>query len=167
MRRQATLVASLVLSTQSSCISSAFSLPGAHLRLARISHSSLIARTKPFMAQEAITAALPVSNRVLETLDPCVVLMKEMIAEFAPLWQEDKEGIFSLAQGVVYWEPPQQVTEAIQSAMSNPSESQLHMYCPDEGLPALRQALLEKLKEENNLSNHDVMITSGANQVRF
>jgi hypothetical protein len=50
----------------------------------------------------------PMGNKVLETLDPCVVLMKEMIAEYEAEWK-DKEGIFILAQGVVCWEPPDSV----------------------------------------------------------
>jgi len=100
---------------------------------------------------------------VLETLDPCVVLMKQMIAEYADLWAE-KDGVYSLAQGVVYWEPPETVNEAINDAMRNPDKYQLHTYCPDEGLPELREALVEKLERENYLSHHDVMVTSGANQ---
>ncbi len=47
----------------------------------------------------------PMGNKVLETLDSCVVLMKKMIAEYEAEWK-DKGGIFILAQGVVCWEPP-------------------------------------------------------------
>jgi aspartate/methionine/tyrosine aminotransferase len=89
--------------------------------------------------------------------------MKQLIAEYAHLWK-DRDGVYSLAQGVVYWEPPSTVNQAIAEAMQNPDDYQLHTYCPDEGLPELREALLEKLSKQNGLSNHNVMVTSGANQ---
>lgn len=38
-------------------------------------------------------------------------------------------------------------------------------YGPAEGLPALREALKEKLSLRNNLNKHEVMVTAGANQV--
>lgn len=99
-------------------------------------------------------------NKVLETLDPCVVLMKKMIAEYEAEWK-DKGGIFSLAQGVVYWEPPDTVAAALQAGIQT---NTLHLYCPDEGLPELREAIQIKLRNENNLSDHHIMVTAGANQ---
>lgn len=101
-----------------------------------------------------------VSSKIQETLDPCVVLMKKMIAQYEEGWA-DKGGIFSLAQGIVYWEPPDSVKSAIEQAVTT---NTMHLYGPDEGLPELREALTTKLREENNLSNHHVMVTSGANQ---
>lgn len=112
--------------------------------------------------EEAVTQ-FPFSDRVLETLDPCVVLMKQMISEYADQWKDDG-GVYSLAQGVVFWKPPIQVSEAINEAISDPDKYQLHTYCPDEGLPELRDALIDKVERENSLSQHNVMITSGANQ---
>ena len=38
-------------------------------------------------------------------------------------------------------------------------------YGPTEGLPELREAILEKLAAENGLTGVDVMVTAGANQV--
>jgi len=102
------------------------------------------------------------SPRVLETLDPCVVLMKQLIGQYSHLWQ-DKGGIFSLAQGVVYWEPPQTCQEALMEEISKPSNL-LHTYGPAQGIPELTQALEEKIVQENALTNHDVMVTVGANQ---
>jgi hypothetical protein len=61
------------------------------------------------------------SPRVLETLDPCVVLMKELIGKYAHLWA-DKGGIFSLAQGVVYWEPPSTCQEALKVILNKPDK---------------------------------------------
>lgn len=102
------------------------------------------------------------SPRVLETLDPCVVLMKELIGRYAELWT-DKGGIFSLAQGVVYWEPPESCQQALKDELSKPNNL-LHTYGPAQGIPELTQALEDKISKENGLNNHDVMVTVGANQ---
>lgn len=114
-------------------------------------------------------ADLPnVSARIQTTLDPCVVLMKELIGKYAHLW-EDKGGIFSLAQGVVYWKPPERVHTALLQALEDDNDNSqaaplLHTYGPDEGLPDLREAIQQKIRRENQLTNHDVMVTVGANQ---
>lgn len=107
------------------------------------------------------------SNRVNETLDPCVVLMKQLIAKHQHLWTDKK--ILSLAQGVVYWTPSQAVTDAMVNAIQDPS-SALHSYAPDEGLPELVSEIKLKLKRENNLpskgsseDNVQVIVTPGAN----
>lgn len=106
-----------------------------------------------------------VSPFVETTLDPCVVLMKQMIQEYQSLWADDGIGIISLAQGVVYWEPPETCREALQEAlMKTDNPFQLHAYGPDEGLPDLREAFLRKARQENQLFNHQVMVTMGANQ---
>lgn len=131
---------------------------------------------KTTMTVQASSTALSTSNRIQTTLDPCVVLMKQLISKHSPLWDE-KGGIYSLAQGVVYWEPPPSTYQELSKAigMNNASEgdiapeisNDLHQYCPDEGLPSLIQALKQKLERENNLPNDDstqIIITSGANQ---
>ena len=106
--------------------------------------------------------------------------MKELIGQYADQWK-DKGGIYSLAQGVVYWKPPKSAVQAIQSALtldeddddddnnnnnnnSNNKNAMLHMYGPDEGLLELRQVLQNKIATENGLTNHSVMVTVGANQ---
>jgi len=108
------------------------------------------------------------SNRVNQTLDPCVVLMKQIIQKHQHLWTDQK--IYSLAQGVVYWKPPPSAAEAMMKAIQDDA-SALHSYAPDEGLPELVSAIKEKLARENNLppkgSSDDavqVIVTSGANQ---
>lgn len=45
-------------------------------------------------------------------------------------------------QGVVYWQPPEQALEKIKELVWDPSTSR---YGADEGLPELRQALIEKV----------------------
>ena len=102
------------------------------------------------------------SRNVERTLDPCVVLMKDLVGQYADLWK-DKGGIYSLAQGVVYWKPPEQATNAMRQALEDP-DGNLHLYGPDEGLFRLREALSEKIAVENQLKDHHVMVTVGANQ---
>ena len=104
-----------------------------------------------------------VSPRIQETLDPCVVLMKELVGKYAHLW-DDKNGIYSLAQGVVYWEPPPTCQESLIEELSSPSGNDLHMYGPAQGVPELVDALETKIKDENSLDDHSVMVTVGANQ---
>lgn len=110
----------------------------------------------------SLTTKRGLSPRVLETLDPCVVLMKEMIGQYSHLWQ-DKGGIFSLAQGVVYWEPPPTCQSALIKEMSKAGNI-LHTYGPAQGIPELTNALEEKIATENGLTHHNVMVTVGANQ---
>eukprot|EP00980_Cylindrotheca_fusiformis_P029942 scaffold24069_cov132-Cylindrotheca_fusiformis.AAC.1 len=88
-----------------------------------------------------------------------------MIGEYAPLW-EDKGGIFSLAQGVVYWEPPDSCQQALVDELTTTTTkgNSLHTYGPAQGIPELTDALQEKIRRENGLMNHNVMVTVGANQ---
>lgn len=118
-------------------------------------------------------------------MDPCVVLMKQLIFQHASKWEDDPKGIFSLAQGVVHWRPPRSAYEALsRAAQANmePEKSDtgggygmdgavgggdgrlIHTYCPDEGYPPLLAALKDKLQKENGLRNPHVIVTSGANQ---
>ena len=124
------------------------------------------------------------SARTLATLDPCVVLMKQIISEHQSAWSDDPHGIFSLAQGVVHWKPPRECYEALHSAVVqnlDPGDGGgdqsfgmdgavgedgaiIHTYCPDEGYPPLLDALKRKLEKANGLSDPHVMETAGANQ---
>eukprot|EP00571_Detonula_confervacea_P007933 CAMPEP_0172313466 /NCGR_PEP_ID=MMETSP1058-20130122/20225_1 /TAXON_ID=83371 /ORGANISM="Detonula confervacea, Strain CCMP 353" /LENGTH=482 /DNA_ID=CAMNT_0013027115 /DNA_START=174 /DNA_END=1622 /DNA_ORIENTATION=- len=132
-------------------------------------------------------STLSISSRTLQTLDPCVILMKQIISQHASKWENDPQGIFSLAQGVVHWRPPNSAYEALSRAVQENMEPQnisnsggtsygmdgaigggdgrlIHTYCPDEGYPPLLTALKDKLQTENGLQNPHVMVTSGANQ---
>ena len=96
--------------------------------------------------------------------------MKQIIAQHEHLWPPSTGGIYSLAQGVVYWTPPPSAYETLSTSAASGDSSDLHQYCPDEGLPALIDALETKLAAENGLGagNDDaeskVIVTSGANQ---
>ncbi len=104
------------------------------------------------------------SSRVENTLNPCVVLVQQLVQEHQHSWK-DKGGIYSLAQGVVYWSPPESVNEALLEALQSEDQS-LHLYGPDEGLPKLREILQKKVQLENGLMSpqYQIMVTSGANQ---
>ena len=62
----------------------------------------------------------------------------------------------------MHWAPPPPALVAIERATREPAT---HSYCPDEGLPALRDALKAKLLADNGIAAAEVMVTSGSNQV--
>ncbi|GER40136.1 aspartate aminotransferase [Striga asiatica] len=93
------------------------------------------------------------ARRALLTNTPVMVEIQELI--------RGVKDCVSLAQGVVYWQPPKQALEKVQELVWEPSTSR---YGADEGLPELREALMKKLRDENNLRNSSVMVTAGANQ---
>lgn len=119
----------------------------------------------------AAASLLSTSTRVQETLDPCVVLMKELLAKYQHKWNKNmnengnendvddtNHKMYSLAQGIVHWSPPPSVSHAMISAIQQEQEQQeqqeqelLHQYAPDEGLPEFIEALKKKFKRENNL----------------
>jgi aromatic aminotransferase len=84
------------------------------------------------------------SRRVEVTDSPVIVKTKLLMA--------GKSDVLSLAQGIVHWPPPPEaLCRSAELLVSNPS---IHSYGPCEGLPALRDALKEKLRACNGL--HDV-----------
>lgn len=93
------------------------------------------------------------ARRALETDMPVMVQMQELF--------RGVKGAISLAQGVVYWQPPEKALEKVKEAVCDPITS---CYGADEGLPQLREALIKKLRRENNLQKSSVMVTAGANQ---
>lgn len=109
-------------------------------------------RARDTSGQPAADEARP-SKRVRATDTPCIVTMQKML--------RGKEGIMSLAQGIVHWPPPPCVAEALTAAATEPDTFQ---YGADDGRADLRHALVEKLRSENGLEGVDVMVTAGANQ---
>ncbi|XP_043724771.1 aromatic aminotransferase ISS1-like [Telopea speciosissima] len=93
------------------------------------------------------------ARRALETDDPVMVKIQKLI--------RGAKDAKSLAQGVVYWQPPKQALEKVQQIVWEPSTSR---YGADEGLPELREALIKKIRQENKLYKSSVMVTAGANQ---
>ena len=84
---------------------------------------------------------------------PCIVQMQKML--------RGKTDVLSLAQGIVHWTPPETALAAGRAAMNEPDTS---LYGADDGIPALREALKLKLRDENGITNSEVMVTAGANQ---
>ncbi|KAF5834510.1 PLP-dependent transferase [Dunaliella salina] len=95
-----------------------------------------------------------VSLRVQKTDAPVIVNMKKLMAS--------REDVLSLAQGIVHWSPPPQALQAASVALAQ--DPSVHGYGPAEGLPMLREALREKIAKRNGLTQHDVLVTAGANQ---
>ncbi|KAG8053218.1 hypothetical protein GUJ93_ZPchr0001g30873 [Zizania palustris] len=93
------------------------------------------------------------ARRAVETDAPVMVKMQELL--------RGNKDVMSLAQGVVYWQPPESALNKVNKLLWEPSISK---YGSDDGLPELREALLEKLRTENKLTKSSVMVTSGANQ---
>ncbi|KAL5576373.1 hypothetical protein UlMin_018072 [Ulmus minor] len=93
------------------------------------------------------------AKRALETETPIMVQIQELI--------RGSKNVMSLAQGVVYWQPPKQALNKVKELVWEPSISR---YGSDEGIPELREALTKKLCEENKLYKSSVMVTAGANQ---
>ena len=139
------------------------------------SSSSSASTTKP-----ADATGFSLSNKILGTLDPCVVKTKQWMEDYAHLWQaaeeQEQQGILSLAQGVVYWNPPPSCRQALRDAvlqqMGDDSDDNrndndplaLHSYSPARGLPELIEALETKIRIEHGMAHHDVTVTVGANQ---
>lgn len=84
---------------------------------------------------------------------PCIVTMQQMM--------RGREGVLSLAQGIVHWQPPAAALDMAMSCVHEPASS---LYGADDGLPELRASLKAKLAAENGLTQSEVMVTAGANQ---
>ncbi|KAK7255307.1 hypothetical protein RIF29_28714 [Crotalaria pallida] len=93
------------------------------------------------------------ARRIVDTEMPIMVKMRELL--------RGAKNAVSLAQGVVYWQPPKEALEKVQELVWEPSISR---YGADDGIPELREALVKKLRLENNLHKSSVMVTAGANQ---
>ena len=68
------------------------------------------------------------------------------------------EEVYGLAGGEPEMDTPENIKQAAIAALNNGATK----YTPSAGLPALRQAIAEKLKRENNLEYDFTQITVGA-----
>ncbi|XP_028964239.1 aromatic aminotransferase ISS1-like isoform X2 [Malus domestica] len=94
------------------------------------------------------------ARRAVETNMPIMVQIQQLV--------RGAKNAVSLAQGVVYWQPPKQALDKVRELVWEPSISR---YGADEGIPELREALVQKLHRENKLYKSSVMVTAGANQM--
>lgn len=97
-----------------------------------------------------------VSDRVWQTDPPVIVKTKRMMA--------GRQGVLSLAQGIVHWPPPpSSLAAASHLIVSDPT---LNAYGPAEGLPALREALRHKIRHKNGLHGVSMLdVVAGENFV--
>ncbi|CAN6573250.1 aromatic aminotransferase ISS1-like isoform X1 [Malus sylvestris] len=93
------------------------------------------------------------ARRAVETNMPIMVQIQQLV--------RGAKNAVSLAQGVVYWQPPKEALDKVRELVWEPSISR---YGADEGIPELREALVQKLHRENKLYKSSVMVTAGANQ---
>ena len=105
------------------------------------------------VCSSAISEQPTPSHRIQSTDQPCIVATKRLVTAVP--------GAVSLAQGIVHWQPPKQALDRAAAAVMDPLSS---AYGPDEGTPALREALRSKLAQYNGLEGYDVHVTAGANQ---
>uniref|UniRef100_A0A453E9S5 Aminotransferase class I/classII large domain-containing protein n=2 Tax=Aegilops tauschii subsp. strangulata TaxID=200361 RepID=A0A453E9S5_AEGTS len=102
---------------------------------------------------EAMGSFAKLAKRCVETEAPVMVKIQELL--------RGATDVMSLAQGIVYWQPPEAALNKVKEIVWEPATSK---YGADDGLPELREALLEKLRRENKLTKSSVMVTAGANQ---
>jgi DNA-binding transcriptional MocR family regulator len=86
------------------------------------------------------------SKRVLATDPPVIVKTKQLMAKAPPSKQ-----VMSLAQGIVHWQPPPAALE-VAAQLVAAGHAGIHGYGPAEGLPALREALKQKLQDQSGLA---------------
>lgn len=93
--------------------------------------------------------------RILEVQDPVIPIVGE--------WTRDNPGTISLGQGVVSWEPPEAVYEALANFRQNADN---HKYKLVQGIPELLGTIQTKLAADNGMevdAQDRVVVTAGAN----
>jgi aspartate/methionine/tyrosine aminotransferase len=81
-------------------------------------------------------------------------------------WIRQHPGTISLGQGVVHYGPPPQAIARIEEFLAVKN----HKYQPVDGIPALREALAEKLARENGIAlgkRNALVVTAGGNMAFF
>lgn len=95
------------------------------------------------------------SNRMRAVQSPIIPVVAELIRAHP--------GTISLGQGVVSYGPPPQAIDQITTFLADPEN---HKYKPVHGIPALLQAIEQKLAAENGIVSsaaHRLLITAGGN----
>ncbi len=93
------------------------------------------------------------SKRINDVQAPIIPAVADMI--------DANPGTISLGQGVVYFPPPEQISDGI----ARFSQSAIHHYQAVEGILELREAFSAKLESENGIdsSQYAVVVTAGSN----
>lgn len=82
-------------------------------------------------------------------------------------WIRQHPGTISLGQGVVHYPPPKQATARLAEFFADP---QNHKYRLVDGIPPLREALAQKLADENGIvldQQNALVVTAGGNMAFF
>jgi DNA-binding transcriptional MocR family regulator len=111
---------------------------------------SLLPPARPCTSDHPMPSHTQLSKRVLATDPPVIVKTKQLMARAPPSKQ-----VMSLAQGIVHWQPPPAALE-VAAQLVAAGVAGVHGYGPAEGLPALRQALKQKLEQQNGLAGVSV-----------
>ncbi|HEY0456804.1 MAG TPA: pyridoxal phosphate-dependent aminotransferase [Verrucomicrobiae bacterium] len=95
------------------------------------------------------------SSRIAAVQSPVIPVVADMIRQCP--------GTISLGQGVVHYGPPPQALASISTFLADPEN---HKYKPVDGVPALREKLAQKLRDENGIQTgqgSSLMVTAGGN----
>mmetsp|Transcript_23219 Transcript_23219/g.38177 ORF Transcript_23219/g.38177 Transcript_23219/m.38177 type:complete len:395 (+) Transcript_23219:154-1338(+) len=105
--------------------------------------------------------ALRTGKRILATDEPPIGAMQRIVGEtLGP-----GASYFNMAQGQVWWMPPAEILKVVVEQYGG--DVSIFSYGPCPGLPELRDAVKEKLRKENGLTDREVIITAGCNQAFF
>ena len=102
---------------------------------------------------------MQLSARMQAVQRPIIPVVAELIRQHP--------GTISLGQGVVHYGPPPQAAERLAQFLADP---EIHKYKAVEGIPALVQALEQKLATENGIvlgGESRVVVTAGGNMAFF
>lgn len=106
---------------------------------------------------------MPVSPKISEFINRASWIRK-MFEEGARLKKEHgSENVYDFSLGNPNLEPSQAVKEAMVKAASDPSPG-IHGYMPNAGLPEVRRAVAEKIRQDEgaNISENEIIMTVGA-----
>ncbi len=95
------------------------------------------------------------SQRMDAVQSPVIPIVGQLI--------KDNPGTLSLAQGVVYFQPPAQALDKIAGFGNQPSD---HLYASVQGIPELIKIIEDKLHKENGVTStlsKRIVVTAGAN----
>jgi aspartate/methionine/tyrosine aminotransferase len=95
------------------------------------------------------------AQRILQVQDPVIPIVGE--------WTRDNPGTISLGQGVVSWQPPEEVYAALSEFRSS---AENHKYKLVQGIPELLAGIETKLAADNDIkanAQERVVVTAGAN----
>ncbi len=95
------------------------------------------------------------SNRIEAVQDPIIPIVGQ--------WIRENPGTVSLGQGIVWYSPPEQISQGIEKFNSDSSN---HIYKAVHGIPGLLEAIENKLDADNDIQVTDaqrIVVTAGGN----